>query len=110
MLIAVRPNGGADQSPGLPVGEVMKTVQKRWLDLGELGQHQAEIEAQICTDFPSVDSVEVTIKGETVQLVHLVSRTLEAELIAEFEIDYRAYQSDMADDRRLDELLAREAA
>ena len=87
----------------------MKTVQTRWLDLGELGQHKAEIEAQICTDFPSVDSVEVIIKGETVQLVHLLPSDLESEIINEFEIECRAYQSDMAGDRRLDAFLARAA-
>jgi len=87
----------------------MKTVQNRWLDLGELGQHNCTIEAQICTDFPSVDSIEVQIKGETVQLVHLMDGALEAEIIAEFEIDFRDYQREQAEDRRIDDYLARAA-
>ncbi len=87
----------------------MKTTQTRWIDLGELGQHQAEIEAQICTDFPSVDSVTIQSKGETIQLAYLVGPELEAELIAEFEIDYRDYLRDQAEDRRIDDYLARAA-
>ena len=84
----------------------MKTVQKRWLDLGELGQHNCTIEAQICTDFPSVDSIEVQIKGETVQLVHLMGSELESELINEFEIDYRDYLREQAEDRRFEDARA----
>lgn len=84
----------------------MKTVQNRWIDCGELGQHNCTIEAQICTDFPSVDSIEVQIKGETVQLVHLMGSELESELINEFEIDYRDYLREQAEDRRFEDARA----
>lgn len=88
----------------------MKTVQKRWLDLGELGQHEVEIVAHICTDFPYIESAEVTAKGEVIQLVYLIKPSLEQEILNELEIDYSAYQHEMAEDRKLDEFMAREAA
>ncbi len=74
-----------------------------------MGQHQCEIEAQICTDFPHIISLEATVKGETIQLVKMVPAELESEIIAELEIDYRDYLRDQAEDRRIDDYLARAA-
>lgn len=65
----------------------MRTTQTRWLDLGELGQYEAEIVANIHTNFPHVESIKVSAKGETVQLAHLIGKELESEILADLEVD-----------------------
>jgi len=73
-----------------------------WIDLGDFGQHQATITG--CTgDLATIDSVTVERKGQLVQLVHLLPRDLEADLLTEFECDERAALRERANDRSTDD-------
>ena len=79
-----------------------------WIDLGDFGQHQATITG--CTgDLATIDSVTVELKGQTAQLVHLLPRDLEADLLIEIECDERAVLREQAEDRRADERMERTA-
>lgn len=87
----------------------MKIIQSKWIDLGDFGQHQAEIEAEVMTDFPHIISLTVTIKGEEVQLAKLLPRDHEQLLLEEIEIDARAGLRDEAEGRAIDAYMERQA-
>jgi len=78
------------------------TITKRWLDLGELGQHHADIDA-VLGEFPYIKSCLVTFKGTQIELVNLIPRETEAMIIEELAIEERAYYHEQAEDRKLDE-------
>ena len=72
-----------------------------WIDLGDFGSHQATITG--CTgDLGTIDSVTVELKGETTQLVHLLPRDLESDLLTEIELDEQVYRRDAAEDMKID--------
>lgn len=73
-----------------------KYVTERWLDLGELGQHQAEIVA-ILGEFPYIAVCDVTVKGERVNLIPLLPRDTESIILEEIEIESRVTEEDIAD-------------
>ena len=73
-----------------------------WIDLGDFGQHQAVITGTT-GDLGTIDSVTVELRGDTTQLVHLLPRDLEADLLIEIENDERAALREQAEDRKFDE-------
>ena len=79
-----------------------------WIDLGDFGQHQATIEGST-GDLGTIDSVTVELKGQTTQLVHLLPRDLEADLLIEIESDQRAALREQAEDRKLDAYMGKAA-
>ncbi len=87
----------------------MKIIETKWIDLGDFGQHQAEIEAVVMTDFPHIVSLTVTVKGEEIQLAKLLPRDHEQLLLEEIEIDARAGLREQAEDREIDEYMERQA-
>lgn len=80
----------------------------RAIDLGDFGQHSAIISGTT-GDLGGIDSVTVEHKGAIVQLVHLLPRDLEDDLLTEIALDEADRLRDQADDRKLDERLEREA-
>jgi hypothetical protein len=74
----------------------------KWIDLGDWGQHQATITGTT-GDLATIDSVTVELRGETVQLVHLLPRDLEADLLEEIELDQSAWRREQAADIANDE-------
>lgn len=80
----------------------------KWVNLGDFGQHQATITGTT-GDLCTVDSVTVELKGETTQLVHLLPRDLEADMLIEIEIDQRAELRDRAEDVELDAFMEKAA-
>lgn len=72
-----------------------------YIDLGDFGQHKATITGTT-GDLGTIDSVTVELKGEMTQLVHLLPRDLEADLLIEIQADQIGMLRDQADDRRLD--------
>ncbi len=87
----------------------MKIIETKWIDLGDFGQHQAEIEAVVLTEFNHINSVRVTVKGEEVELVHLLPADHEQLLLEEMEIDAREGLREQAEDRAIDEYMERQA-
>lgn len=77
------------------------TITKRWLDLGELGQHHAEVTA-VLGEFPYIAFCVVEVKGDTVDLVNLIPKETEAMILEELAIEERAYYHEQAEDRGLD--------
>lgn len=71
----------------------MNTTITRTLDLGDLGLHEAKITVVtekitgISGEYSCVKSIEVECKGSTVELVNLLPRDLEAEIIDKVELD-----------------------
>ena len=76
-----------------------KFMVTHWIDLGDFGQHQATIEGTT-GDLCGIDSVTVEIKGQMIQLVHLLPRDLEADLLQEIELDQQAALREQADEDR----------
>lgn len=79
-----------------------RSITKRWLDLGELGQYHADIDA-VLGEFPYISSCLVTNKGDQVELVNLIPKETEAMILEELMIEERAYYHEQAEDRKLDE-------
>lgn len=77
-----------------------KHIVSKWIDLGDFGQHQAEIVA-ILGEFAYIAICEVTVKGERVNLVPLITTQKERELIEEIDMDLRPNSDDEADFRRM---------
>lgn len=84
------------------------TITKRWLDLGELGQHHADI-AAVLGEFPYISSCLVTNKGDQVELVNLIPKETEAMILEELMIEERSYYHEQAEDRHHDDLVERVA-
>ncbi len=78
-----------------------RSITKRWLDLGEFGQHHADIDA-VLGEFPYISSCLVTNKGDQVELVNLIPKETEAMILEELMIEERAYYHEQAEDRKLD--------
>lgn len=78
----------------------------KWIDLGDFGQHEATI-IGTTGDLCGIDSVTVERKGEITQLVHLLPRDLEADLLKEIELDQMGALREAAEDRKLDERMER---
>lgn len=81
-----------------------KSITARWVDLGEFGQHKATVVAYL-GEFPYVDEVEITFKGETLNLVKLIPPELEAEIITDLEVAEAEYLRDQRTDSAIDAAL-----
>lgn len=84
-----------------------KFCNDRWIDFGDFGQHKATVSG-VTGEFPYIDSVTVTIKGETIELVRLLPTEYEQIILEEEAINEGAYFREQAEDRKLDAM--REAA
>lgn len=79
----------------------------KYIDLGDFGQYEATI-IGTTGDLCGIDSITVELKGETTQLVHLLPRDLEADLLTEIELDQnceadrRAEAADLKLDARME--------
>lgn len=73
----------------------------KWINLGDFGQHQAVITGTT-GDLCGIDSVTVELKGEMTQLVHLLPRDLEADMLIEIELDQDTARRERAEDVELD--------
>lgn len=76
-----------------------KHTVTKWLDLGDFGQHQAEIVA-VLGEFPYIAVLDVTVKGERVNLIPLLPKDTANILLEEIEIESRVTADDVADFRR----------
>lgn len=65
----------------------MKTTEQKWIDLGDWGQHQATVVAHIDIPCPFIEAVDVTVQGETLNIVRLLPRDIEQMLLEEITLD-----------------------
>lgn len=82
-----------------------RSITKRWLDLGELGQHHADIDA-VLGEFPYISECSVTINDRTINLTAMIPTELRDMILEELAIDEREYYREQAEDRKHDERAA----
>lgn len=85
-----------------------RSITKRWLDLGELGQHHAEIDA-VLGEFPYISECSVTINDRVINLTPLLTKETTEMILEELAIDEREYYREQAEDRAMDAYLERAA-
>lgn len=80
-----------------------KFCNDRWIDLGDFGQHKATVSG-ILGEFGYVTSVQIEVKGETIELVRILPASEEQIILQEVEIDESCYRREQAEDRKFDDM------
>lgn len=85
-----------------------RSITKRWLDLNELGQHHADIDA-VLGEFPYISQCTVTVGDKVIDLTPLLTKETTEMILEELAIDEREYYSEQAEDSKFDAMMEKAA-